>query len=68
MMSALPVTEETLRALRERFKIPKFNELFGMTEVNIPVCAPSRRAGRSGLFRQGVGRVFRGDHRGSRDG
>jgi crotonobetaine/carnitine-CoA ligase len=40
MMSALPVTEETLHALRERFDIPKFNELFGMTEVNIPVWRP----------------------------
>jgi crotonobetaine/carnitine-CoA ligase len=40
MMSALPVTEETLTALRERFAIPKFNELFGMTEVNIPVWRP----------------------------
>jgi crotonobetaine/carnitine-CoA ligase len=40
MMSALPVTEETLHALRERFHIPKFNELFGMTEVNIPVWRP----------------------------
>jgi crotonobetaine/carnitine-CoA ligase len=37
MMSALPVTEDTLKQLRERFGIPKFNELFGMTEVNIPV-------------------------------
>jgi crotonobetaine/carnitine-CoA ligase len=40
MMSALPVTEDTLAALRERFNIPKFNELFGMTEVNIPVWRP----------------------------
>jgi len=40
MMSALPVTAETLHALRERFHIPKFNELFGMTEVNIPVWRP----------------------------
>jgi crotonobetaine/carnitine-CoA ligase len=40
MMSALPVTEDTLAALRERFGIPKFNALFGMTEVNIPVWRP----------------------------
>lgn len=40
MMSALPVTEETLKQLRERFGIPKFNELFGMTEVNLPVWRP----------------------------
>ncbi len=40
IMSALPVTEDTLAALRERFGIPKFNELFGMTEVNIPVWRP----------------------------
>ncbi|ETX01111.1 MAG: hypothetical protein ETSY1_08670 [Candidatus Entotheonella factor] len=40
MMSALPVTEDTLKQLRERFDIPKFNELFGMTEVNIPVWRP----------------------------
>ncbi len=40
MMSALPVTDETLNALRERFNIPKFNELFGMTEINIPVWRP----------------------------
>lgn len=40
MMSALPVTEDTLKQLRERFGIPKFNELFGMTEVNLPVWRP----------------------------
>lgn len=40
MMSALPVTEDTLTQLRERFGIPKFNELFGMTEVNLPVWRP----------------------------
>lgn len=40
MMSALPVTEETLSLLRERFGIPKFSELFGMTEINIPVWRP----------------------------
>ncbi len=40
MMSALPVTEDTLKALRERFDIPKFNELFGMTEVNLPIWRP----------------------------
>ncbi len=40
MMSALPVTEETLEQLRERFAIPKFNELFGMTEVNLPIWRP----------------------------
>ena len=40
MMSALPVTEETLQQLRERFDVPKFNELYGMTEINLPVMRP----------------------------
>jgi len=40
MMSALPVTEDTLKQLRERFDIAKFSELFGMTECNIPVWRP----------------------------
>jgi len=40
MISAVPVTDETLRAMRERFAVPKFNELFGMTECNIPVHRP----------------------------
>lgn len=40
MVSALPVTDETLQQLRERFAIPKFNELFGMTEVSLPIWRP----------------------------
>ncbi len=40
MISAVPVTEETLAALRERFDVPKFNELFGMTECNLPIIRP----------------------------
>jgi acyl-CoA synthetase (AMP-forming)/AMP-acid ligase II len=40
LLCALPVTADTLRALRERFGIPKFNELFGMTECNLPVARP----------------------------
>jgi crotonobetaine/carnitine-CoA ligase len=40
LVSAVPVTDETLQALRERFAIPKFNELFGMTECNLPILRP----------------------------
>ena len=40
MVSAVPVTDETLENLRSRFAIPKFNEIFGMTECNLPVCRP----------------------------
>ncbi len=40
LVSAVPVTEDTLKALRTRFAIPKFNELFGMTECNLPVNRP----------------------------
>ena len=40
MVSAVPVTDETLENLRTRFAIPKFNEIFGMTEVNLPVARP----------------------------
>ena len=40
LLCAVPVTEETLGTLRSRFGIPKFSELFGMTEVNIPVWRP----------------------------
>lgn len=40
LVSAVPVTDETLAALRERFAIPKFNEIFGMTECNLPVARP----------------------------
>lgn len=40
MLCALPVTEDTLQALRERFDVPKFTELFGMTECNLPVARP----------------------------
>ncbi len=40
IVSAVPVTEETLDALRTRFNIPKFNEIFGMTECNLPVARP----------------------------
>lgn len=40
MLSAVPVTADTLHALRTRFGIPKFNELFGMTECNLPVARP----------------------------
>lgn len=40
LLSAVPVTEGTLHALRERFGIPKFHELFGMTECNLPVARP----------------------------
>jgi len=40
IVSAVPVTDETLANLRSRFAIPKFNELFGMTEINLPVARP----------------------------
>lgn len=40
MISAVPVTNETLEALRTRFDVPKFNELFGMTECNLPIIRP----------------------------
>ncbi len=40
MVCAVPVTDETLEVLRTRFAIPKFNEIFGMTEVNLPVARP----------------------------
>jgi len=40
LLCAVPVVEETLQAFRDRFGVPKFNELFGMTECNIPVCRP----------------------------
>ena len=40
MVCAVPVTDETLEALRSRFAIPKFNEIFGMTECNLPVARP----------------------------
>ena len=40
MVCALPVTADTLQALRSRFNIPKFNEVFGMTECNLPVSRP----------------------------
>jgi crotonobetaine/carnitine-CoA ligase len=40
LLCAVPVTADTLRALRQRFGIPKFNELFGMTECNLPVARP----------------------------
>ena len=40
IVSAVPVTDETLENLRTRFAIPKFNEIFGMTEVNLPVARP----------------------------
>ena len=40
MVCALPVTDETLQALRDRFRIPKFSEVFGMTECNLPVVRP----------------------------
>jgi len=40
MVCAVPVTEETMAALRSRFAIPRFNEIFGMTECNLPVCRP----------------------------
>lgn len=40
LLCAVPVTTETVATLRERFAIPKFNELFGMTECNLPVVRP----------------------------
>ena len=40
LLCAVPVVEETLQAFRDRFGVPRFNELFGMTECNIPVCRP----------------------------
>jgi crotonobetaine/carnitine-CoA ligase len=40
LVCAVPVTSETLAQLRERFAVPKFSELFGMTEINIPVWRP----------------------------
>lgn len=40
MLCAVPVTTETVKVLRERFDIPQFNELFGMTECNIPIVRP----------------------------
>ncbi|MEM7407057.1 MAG: AMP-binding protein [Pseudomonadota bacterium] len=41
LLCAVPVVEETLQAFRDRFGIPQFNEVFGMTECNIPVCRPA---------------------------
>jgi carnitine-CoA ligase len=40
ILCAVPVVEETVAVFRERFGIPKFNELFGMTECNLPVGRP----------------------------
>lgn len=40
MLCAVPVTEETVAHFRERFGIPKFSELFGMTECNLPIGRP----------------------------
>lgn len=37
MVCSVPVTNDTMTALRTRFGIPKFTELFGMTECNLPV-------------------------------
>ena len=37
MVCSVPVTNETMGNLRKRFNIPKFTELFGMTECNLPV-------------------------------
>ena len=40
MICALPVTGETLAALRSRFDVAKFNEVFGMTECNMVASRP----------------------------
>lgn len=40
IVCAVPLTKDTLNALRRRFAIPKFSELFGMTECNLPVWRP----------------------------
>lgn len=40
IVCAVPLTNDTMESLRRRFAIPKFNELFGMTEVNLPVWRP----------------------------
>jgi crotonobetaine/carnitine-CoA ligase len=40
ILSAVPVTHETVQMFRDRFGIPRFNELFGMTECNLPVNRP----------------------------
>ncbi len=40
ILCAVPVTDDTMTALRDRFRIPKFAELFGMTECNLPVHRP----------------------------
>jgi len=40
LLCAVPLTTEVMEALRSRFAIPKFSELFGMTECNLPVARP----------------------------
>ena len=40
IVCAVPLTDDTMETLRVRFGIPKFNEIFGMTECNIPVWRP----------------------------
>jgi crotonobetaine/carnitine-CoA ligase len=40
MVCAVPVTDDTLSQLKTRFNVPKFHELFGMTECNLPVNRP----------------------------
>lgn len=40
ILCALPVTNDTMLALQNRFGVKKFTELFGMTECNLPVFRP----------------------------
>ncbi|MDF1719153.1 MAG: AMP-binding protein [Minwuia sp.] len=40
ILCALPVTNDTMLALQNRFGVHKFTELFGMTECNLPVFRP----------------------------
>lgn len=40
ILCALPVTNDTMLALQNRFGVTKFTELFGMTECNLPVFRP----------------------------
>ena len=40
IVCAVPLTNDTMENLRRRFAVPKFSELFGMTECNLPVWRP----------------------------
>ena len=48
MVCALPVSDQTLKQLKERFNIPKFFEAYGMTECNIPIARPFEAPDKAG--------------------